>query len=71
MAVKMADVLSPLAKGQNEATRKLIAKALMSSDPVAALAPVLRQEASSTAKRRMIEALIRQPMREIGEGLGR
>jgi len=61
---KMADTLGPLAKGQNEATRRLIAEALMSSDPAKALAPALRQQNTSEATRRMIEAMFRQPGRE-------
>jgi len=66
---KMADTLGPLAKGQNEATRRLIAEALMSSDPAKALAPALRQQRGSEATRRMIESMMRQPGRESIEGL--
>lgn len=60
-AIKVADTLAPLAKGQNEATRQLIARALMSNDPQAVLAPALRQEMTGKSKRRAIEALLRQP----------
>lgn len=60
-AIKVADTLAPLAKGQNEATRQLIARALMSNDPQAVLAPALRQEMTGKNKRRVIEALLRQP----------
>ncbi|MFG6591287.1 hypothetical protein [Sulfitobacter sp. 1A12157] len=64
---KVGGVLGPAAKGQNDATRQLIARALMSDDPVKALEPALRQDMSSQSKRRLIEALLRQPMREGGE----
>jgi hypothetical protein len=52
-------VLGPVAKGQSDATRQLIAKALMSSDPQKALAPILRQEMTGSRNRRAIEALLR------------
>lgn len=67
MAAKIGGLLGPLAKGQTDETRQLIARALMSDDPVKALAPALRQELSTSAKRRVIEALLRQPFREGGE----
>jgi hypothetical protein len=67
MAAKIGGMLGPLARGQTDETRQLIARALMSDDPVKALAPALRQELSSSAKRRVIEAILRQPMREGGE----
>jgi hypothetical protein len=56
---RTVDALTPLAKGQNEATRELIARALMSSNPQEALAPVLRQEMSSQNLRRIFEAFLR------------
>lgn len=56
--------LKPVATGQNEATRKLIAQILMSSDPRAALAPVLRQDMQSQTMRRIIEAITRNAGRE-------
>jgi hypothetical protein len=64
---RIAGMLGPLAKGQNEATRAMIAKALLSGDPATVLAPVLRQAGKSAKTRRVLEALIRQPMREAGE----
>lgn len=66
---RIAGMLGPVAKGQTETTRALIAKALLTNDPVAALAPVLAQANKSKAVRRVLEALIRQPMREGGEAL--
>lgn len=63
-ASTVASRLGSAAKGENDATRQLIARALMSKDPVKALAPVLRQDMKSKSTRRMIEALLRQPMRE-------
>lgn len=68
MGVNMLSALGPLAKGQNEATRKLIAKALMSGDG-SVLAPVLRQASTSEAKRRAIEALVRNLGRGPMQGL--
>lgn len=62
---KSVGMLAPLAKGQNDATRQMIARALMSKDPVKALAPVLRQEKSSESRRRIIEALLRNAGREL------
>lgn len=63
---KVAGMLAPIAKGQNEATRRLIAQALLSGD-ANVLAPVIRQAGKSSAVRRVLEAIIRQPMREGGE----
>lgn len=67
---KIGSMLGPIAKGQNDATRQLIAKALMSGDS-SVLAPALRQSANSESKRRMIEALLRQTGREGVNALGR
>lgn len=64
---RVASLIGPFAKGQTETTRAMIAKALLTNDPVAALAPVLAQSSKSKSVRRVIEALIRQPMREGGE----
>jgi hypothetical protein len=66
---RIASMIGPFAKGQNETTRALIAKALLTNDPLAALAPVLAQSNKSKTVRRVIEALIRQPLREGGEAL--
>lgn len=66
---KIGAMLGPIARGQTDQTRMLIAQILMSSDPQAALAPVLRQQMISDAKRRAAEALLRQPMREGGMSL--
>ena len=52
------------ATGQNEATRTLVARILMSNDPKAALATALRQEATSQGRRRIAEALMRSIGRE-------
>jgi hypothetical protein len=69
MVTRIAGVLGPVMKGQNEATRALIAKALLSDSPMQVLAPALKQSAKSASTRRLLEALIRQPMREGGEAL--
>lgn len=63
-AARLGGVLGPMAKGQNEATRELIARALMSRDPAKTLAPVIRQQTESQTKRRMLEALLRNAGRE-------
>jgi len=60
---KVAGMLAPIAKGQNEATRRLIAQALLSGN-ANVLAPVIKQAGKSSAVRRVLEAIIRQPMRE-------
>lgn len=60
-----ARVAGNAATGQNEATRTLIAKMLMSDNPRQALAGALRQEASSQGQRRIAEALMRALGREI------
>lgn len=67
---KIGAMLGPIARGQNDETRQLIAQILMSSDPQKALAPVLRQQLASDTKRRLVEALLRQPLREGGLALG-
>lgn len=52
------------ASGQNEATRTLIAKMLMSDNPKQALAQALRQETTSQGRRRIAEAMARALGRE-------
>lgn len=69
MVQKVAGALGPILKGQNEPTRMLIAKALMSSNAGAVLAPALAQTTKSASVRRILEALIRQPLREGGGAL--
>ncbi|MDI9407820.1 MAG: hypothetical protein QM523_01075 [Candidatus Pacebacteria bacterium] len=69
MVSKVARALGPILKGQNEPTRMLIAQALMSSDAGKVLVPAAAQTAKSANVRRILEALLRQPMREGGEGL--
>jgi len=66
-AAQIMATLGPMSKGQTEATKQLIAKALMSTDPMAVLAPALRQEAGSQQTRRVIESIIRNT----GGALGR
>lgn len=71
VVAKIGGLLGPIARGQTDQTRQLIARMLMSDDPAAALAPVLRQQNVSNATRRAIEAIIRQPIREGGEAASR
>jgi hypothetical protein len=61
-AMRLTGALGRVAKGQNEATRNLIVEALLSSDPRAIL-PAIQQANRSQATRRIIEALLRQPLR--------
>lgn len=53
-----------MAVGQNEATRALIARLLMSDSPRVALAQALRQETTSQGRRRIVEAMMRSLGRE-------
>jgi hypothetical protein len=69
MVQKVAESLEPILKGQNEPTRMLIAQALMSSNAGQVLAPAIAQATKSAGVRRILEAILRQPMREGGEGL--
>jgi hypothetical protein len=49
-----------IATGKNEETRAMIARALLSNDPVAALAPALRRDMLDQNQQRILEALMRQ-----------
>jgi hypothetical protein len=69
MVQKVAGALGPILKGQNEPTRMLIAQALMSSNAGQVLVPAIAQATKSAGVRRILEALLRQPMREGGEAL--
>lgn len=60
----VANRVGTVATGQNEATRALIAKMLMSDDPKRALAAALRQETTSQGRRRVVEAITRALGRE-------
>lgn len=64
-AGKIGNAVAPAVTGMNEPTRNLIAKALMSSDPRAALASAMRQESLSQGQRRVFEALTRAIGREV------
>jgi hypothetical protein len=55
--------LGPIAKGQTAATKALIAKALMSNDPMAVLTPALRNAAVNQTQRRVIESAVRNAVR--------
>lgn len=55
---RIAGILAPMAKGQNDATRQMIAKALMSND-MAVLAPFIKRDAKGQGVSRVIEALLR------------
>lgn len=56
--------VGPAMTGQNEATRTLVAKMLMSNDPATVLAPALRAKETSEAAKRIVEALMRNSGRE-------
>lgn len=64
-ARRIAGLLVPMAKGQNDATRQMIAKALMSND-MAVLAPLIKREAKGQGVSRVIEALLRNTGGEAG-----
>jgi hypothetical protein len=64
-AGRVGNAIAPAVTGMNESTRKLIADALMSSDPRAALASAMRQESLSQGQRRVFEALTRAIGREV------
>lgn len=64
MVGRIAGALGPVLKGQNEPTRMLIAQMLLSGNAGPVLAPVIAQAGKSASMRRMLEAMIRQPMRE-------
>lgn len=68
MVQRVAGALAPLVKGQNEPTRALIAQMLLSGN-AGALVPVIAQAGKSASMRRLLEAIIRQPMRESGNAL--
>lgn len=56
----VANIVGPKVGGKTDATRQLIAQALMSKDPVAALQAPIAQSAREASQRRMLEALLRQ-----------
>lgn len=56
--------VAPKLTGQNEATRALIAKALMSDNPREALASAITQSSRTEAQKRIAEALVRALGRE-------
>lgn len=56
---KAADKFLSAAKGSNPATREIIARALMSTNPAAALAPLAKRRGMTEPIEKMIEALIR------------
>lgn len=64
-AGRIGAAVQPAVTGMNESTRKLIADALMSSDPRQALASAMRQESLSQGQRRIFEALTRAIGREV------
>ena len=61
----VANRVGNAASGQNEATRTLVAKMLMSDNPRQALAQALRQETTSQGRRRIVEAMTRALGREV------
>ncbi|MCP3878336.1 MAG: hypothetical protein GY701_08080 [Sulfitobacter sp.] len=62
-AARAGQTLAPLARGETDATRAMIVKALMSQDPKAALAPAVRQKMSGDLRDSIIAALLREPAR--------
>lgn len=62
--VQSVGALAPKMTGQNEATRKLLAQALMSQDPNAALGGAMSKAGSEALRQRFIEALLRNATRQ-------
>ncbi|WP_103763168.1 hypothetical protein [Roseovarius confluentis] len=56
---RVASALGPVARGQTDETRMLIAKILMSRNPKQQLAKALREDRVSQSMRRLAEALLR------------
>lgn len=59
-----ARALSPYVTGETQATRELIARALMSSDPESVLAPAVSGQRNREAVRRILEGLTRGGFRQ-------
>lgn len=61
---QIGSVLGTAAKGQTDGTRQLIARALLSKDPMKALEPALKQYNATQGQRRFIEAILRGATRQ-------
>jgi hypothetical protein len=61
---KAGAALGPIMRGENDATRRAIAEALMSSDAQATLAPAVRKVMGDNLRESIAAALMRQPGRE-------
>ena len=55
----LATRLGNAATGTNEATRKIVADALMSADPKAALAGAMKRQSTDEARKRLAEVIVR------------
>lgn len=54
-----ANAIAPYVKGQNEATRTLIARALMSNNPMAILRPAIKSKKNADRVKRIVEGAMR------------
>ncbi|MDF9301604.1 hypothetical protein P5P81_03270 [Tritonibacter mobilis] len=61
---KAIGAIGPLVRGENDATRHALARALMSADPQAVLSPAVRKQFQSNVRDGLVAALMRQPVRE-------
>jgi len=66
--VNAGRAVAPYATGQNEATRELAARALLSRDPQSVLGPALQQALKGNQRQRIIEAITRSGGIRLGQG---
>ena len=62
--LNLATRLGNAATGTNEATRKIVADALMSADPKKALASAMERQTSDEARKRLADVIVRTLGRE-------
>lgn len=62
--LNLATRLGNAATGTNDATRKIVADALMSADPRAALASAMKRQTSNEARKRLADVIVRTLGRE-------
>lgn len=70
-AGQMGQRMATAARGTDENTRALIARALMSRDPQREIQGLLNSNVNAQVKQRIVESLMRQPMREGGMAVAR
>lgn len=70
-ARELGTAISPYLTNNNEATRQLVARILMTSNPEQALAQVAKSKATSDVKRRIAESIVRAAGRESQSAMAR